>query len=107
MNLPFSLIEPFFHFLSILILIYLCFLSLVKYIRKSEYSLFVFRVTVFSVIFYGIDLILNAIKEEPNYLALGSFFKSKLKPDAKKARKDLIIWTRVSEINFLSSKNGK
>ena len=39
-------------------------------------------------------LILNAIKEEPNYLALGSFFKSKLKPDAKKARKDLIIWTK-------------
>ena len=39
-------------------------------------------------------LILNAIKEKPNYLALGSFFKSKLKPDAKKARKDLIIWTK-------------
>ena len=39
-------------------------------------------------------LILNAIKDKPNYLALGSFFKSKLKPDAKKARKDLIIWTK-------------
>ena len=39
-------------------------------------------------------LILNAIKEKPNYLALGSFFKSKLKPNAKKARKDLISWTK-------------
>jgi len=70
MNLPFSLVEPFFHFLSILILIYLCFISLVKYIRKSEYSLFVFRVTIFSVIFYGIDLILNAIKNETLSTAL-------------------------------------
>ena len=39
-------------------------------------------------------LILKALAERPNYLALGSFFKSKLKPDAKKARKDLIIWTK-------------
>ncbi len=39
-------------------------------------------------------LILNAIKEKPNYLALGSFFKSKLKPNAKKASKDLISWTK-------------
>ena len=70
MNLPFSLVEPFFHFLSILILIYLSFISLVKYIRKSEYSLFVFRVTIFSVIFYSIDLILNAIKNETLSTAL-------------------------------------
>ena len=70
MNLPFSLVEPFFHLLSISILIYLCFISLVKYIRKSEYSLFVFRVTIFSVIFYGIDLILNAIKNETLSTAL-------------------------------------
>ena len=70
MNLPFSLVEPFFHFLSILILIYLCFMSLFRYIRKSEYSLFVFRVTIFSVIFYGIDLILNAIKNETLSTAL-------------------------------------
>ena len=33
-------------------------------------------------------------KRKPNYLALGSFFKSKLKPNAKKAKKDLIIWTK-------------
>ena len=39
-------------------------------------------------------LILNAIKEKPNYLALGSFFKSKLKPNAKKAQKKLIKWTK-------------
>ena len=64
MNLPFSLVEPFFHFLSILALIYLCLLSLIKYIKKSEYSLFVFRVTIFTVIFFGIDLVLNAIKNE-------------------------------------------
>lgn len=43
---------------------------MVKYIRKSEYSLFVFRVTIFSVIFYGIDLILNAIKNETLSIAL-------------------------------------
>tara|TARA_Y100001933_G_scaffold234515_1_gene254919 strand:+ start:114 stop:362 length:249 start_codon:yes stop_codon:yes gene_type:complete len=38
--------------------------------RKSEYSLFVFRVTIFSVIFYCIDLILNAIKNETLSTAL-------------------------------------
>ena len=70
MNLPFSLVEPFFHFLSILALIYLCLLSLIKYIKKSEYSLFVFRVTIFSIIFYGVDLILNAIKNETLSTAL-------------------------------------
>ena len=43
---------------------------MVKYIRKSEYSLFVFRVTIFSVIFYSIDLILNAIKNETLSTAL-------------------------------------
>ncbi len=30
-------------------------------------------------------LILNAIKEKPSYIALGSFFKSKLKPRTKKS----------------------
>ena len=39
-------------------------------------------------------LILNAIAEKPKYLALGSFFKSKLKPYAKKAKKNLISWTK-------------
>ena len=63
MNLPFSAIEPFFHFFSILILIYLTFSSLFKYIKKRDYSLFDFRVSVFCIIFYTIDLILNTIKE--------------------------------------------
>ena len=45
-------------------------MSLFRYIRKSEYSLFVFRVAIFSVIFYGIDLILNAIKNETLSAAL-------------------------------------
>ena len=31
-------------------------------------------------------LILSAIKEKPNYIALGSFFKSRLKPNAKIGR---------------------
>ena len=39
-------------------------------------------------------LILNAIKEKPDYLAIGSFFKSKLKPNAKKAQKNLIKWSK-------------
>ena len=39
-------------------------------------------------------LILNAIKEKPDYIALGSFFKSKLKPNAKKAQKNLVKWSK-------------
>ncbi len=39
-------------------------------------------------------LILNAIKEKPNYIALGSFFKSNLKPRAKKAQKNLVKWSK-------------
>ena len=39
-------------------------------------------------------LILNAIAERQKYLALGSFFKSKLKPNAKKAKKNLISWAK-------------
>ena len=39
-------------------------------------------------------LILNAIKEKPSYIALGSFFKSKLKPRAKRANKNLIGWSK-------------
>ena len=37
-------------------------------------------------------LILNSLKEKPNYIAVGSFFKSKLKPHARKAEKNLIKW---------------
>ncbi len=39
-------------------------------------------------------LIEDAIKQKIDYLALGSFFKSKLKPKAKKARKNLILWCK-------------
>ena len=39
-------------------------------------------------------LILSAIKEKPNYIALGSFFKSKLKPNTKKAKKNLVKWCK-------------
>ena len=39
-------------------------------------------------------LILNSIKYRPNYIALGSFFKSKLKPEAKKADINLISWSK-------------
>jgi thiamine-phosphate pyrophosphorylase len=58
-------------------------------------------------------LILNAIKEKPNYLALGSFFKSKLKPNAKKAQKKLIKWTKrrtslpIVAIGGINNKNCK
>jgi len=39
-------------------------------------------------------LVLNAIKEKPSYIALGSFFNSRLKPKAKKAKKKLIKWCK-------------
>ena len=58
-------------------------------------------------------LILNAIKEKINYIALGSFFKSKLKPDAKKAQKKLIKWTKkrtnlpIVAIGGINNKNFK
>ena len=39
-------------------------------------------------------LILDAIKEKPSYIALGSFFKSRLKPRAKKAQKNLVKWSK-------------
>ena len=58
-------------------------------------------------------LVLNAIKEKPNYLALGSFFKSKLKPNAKKAQKKLIKWAKrrtslpIVAIGGINNKNCK
>ena len=39
-------------------------------------------------------LILSSIKEKPNYIALGSFFKSRLKPNAKKVKKNLVKWCK-------------
>ena len=53
------------------------------------------------------------MKDKPNYIALGSFFKSRLKPDAKKANKNLIKWARertalpIVAIGGITNKNYK
>jgi len=58
-------------------------------------------------------LILNAIKEKPDYIALGSFFKSRLKPRAKKAQKKLVRWSKqrtglpIVAIGGINNKNYK
>ena len=58
-------------------------------------------------------LILNAIKQKPHYIAIGSFFKSKLKPHAKKASKNLIKWSKkrtnlpIVAIGGINNKNYK
>ena len=58
-------------------------------------------------------LILNAIKEKPDYIALGSFFKSRLKPNAKKTQKNLIKWSKqrtslpIVAIGGINNKNYK
>tara|TARA_B100000214_G_scaffold215493_1_gene156542 strand:- start:110 stop:718 length:609 start_codon:yes stop_codon:yes gene_type:complete len=58
-------------------------------------------------------LIFDAIKFKPNYIALGSFFHSKLKPNAKKAKKNLIKWTikrsklPIVAIGGINNKNYK
>ena len=36
----------------------------------------------------------NAIKFKADYIAFGSFFKSKLKPDAKKANLNILKWAK-------------
>jgi thiamine-phosphate pyrophosphorylase len=36
----------------------------------------------------------SAIKDKANYLAFGSFFKSKLKPNAKKANLNILRWSK-------------
>ena len=36
----------------------------------------------------------NAVKYKASYLAFGSFFKSKLKPNAKKANLNILIWAK-------------
>ena len=40
------------------------------------------------------SLAMNAIKDNANYLAFGSFFKSKLKPNAKKANINILRWAK-------------
>ena len=39
-------------------------------------------------------LAINAVKNKANYIAFGSFFKSKLKPDAKKANFKILKWAK-------------
>ena len=58
-------------------------------------------------------LILNSLKEKPSYIAIGSFFKSKLKPRAKKAELNLIKWCQkktnipIVGIGGINNKNYK
>ena len=58
-------------------------------------------------------LITKAFQEKPSYLALGSFFKSKLKPYTYKAKKKLIKWTKtrthlpIVAIGGINNKNYK
>ena len=58
-------------------------------------------------------LILNARKQNVDYIALGSFFKSNLKPSAKKAKKSLIRWCKqrtnlpIVAIGGINNKNYK
>ncbi len=58
-------------------------------------------------------LVTRAIKNKVNYIAIGSFFKSKLKPDAKKAKIKLIKETRkktkipIVVIGGITNKNYK
>ena len=58
-------------------------------------------------------LVLDSLKQKPNYIALGSFFKSKLKPCAKKAKKNLIYWCKqktnlpIVAIGGIDNKNYK
>ena len=39
-------------------------------------------------------LVKNAIKKKADYIALGSFFKSRLKPNAKKANLNILSWAK-------------
>ena len=61
----------------------------------------------------SIKLINRAIKNSPDYIAVGSFFKSKLKPNAKKANSKIIIQIRkktkipVVAIGGINDKNYK
>ncbi len=53
------------------------------------------------------------IKKRPTYIAIGSFFKSKLKPQAIKAKKNLIKWCKqrtnlpIVAIGGINNKNYK
>ena len=53
------------------------------------------------------------MKDKPDYLAIGSFFKSKLKPNAKRAKRNLIVWCKrkskipIVGIGGINNKNYK
>mgnify|MGYP003327285641 FL=1 len=58
-------------------------------------------------------LISAALEDKPDYLAIGSFFKSKLKPNAKRAKRNLIVWCKrkskipIVGIGGINNKNYK
>ncbi len=58
-------------------------------------------------------LVSNAIKSKVDYIAIGSFFKSKLKPKAKKAKISLVKWCKkqthlpIVAIGGIDNKNYK
>jgi len=59
------------------------------------------------------ELALKACKNQANYLAFGSFFKSKLKPNAKKANVKILSWAKknikkpIVVIGGITDKNYK
>jgi len=59
------------------------------------------------------DLALKAVKDKADYLAFGSFFKSRLKPNAKKADLKILFWSKknikkpIVVIGGITDKNYK
>ena len=59
------------------------------------------------------DLALKASRDKADYLAFGSFFKSKLKPNAKKADLKILLWSKknikkpIVVIGGITDKNYK
>jgi len=59
------------------------------------------------------ELALRAYKDNADYLAFGSFFKSKLKPNAKKADLKILFWAKkkikkpIVVIGGITDKNYK
>jgi len=76
-----------------------------KYLKKNQ---------IIGITCHGSKkLILKAIKQKPDYIALGSFFKSNLKPHAKRAKKKLLKWCKkrtnlpIVAIGGINNKNYK
>ncbi len=50
---------------------------------------------IFGITCHGSKILIkNAVKFDADYIALGSFFKSKLKPNAKKAKINILKWAK-------------